>query len=344
MKKVLIIIVAVSCLILMFSCRNQVSDVSPVNEYGLPDTILVLNRLIEAKPADASLYALRSQLFLEHRMPEHALQDADKAIALNPADPANYIARADVLYARGRVHESIQSLKQARTAAPDNIASLMKLGEIHMLISDYKSSLLYLDSAARLDDTNPEPWLIGGFSMAYAGDTLNAIRYFNECLKRDKDNYKANLQLAIIYTHRLNPLALEYYQNALNIKPESAEVFYNLGKFHQDMGKYNDAIDAYLAVTRMRDDMGFRDNAFFNMGYIHIELQVWDEARDYFGHAIQANPQYYQAYYAKGYAHEMLGDLQNAKSYYDKAIDLKPDYEVAREAMSRVLGKIRGSM
>lgn len=345
MKKVLIVVfVAVTSLMLMLSCRNKSSEVEAINEQGLPDTIVVVNRLIEASPMDASLYVLRSQLFLEYRMPEHALQDADKAVALNPGDPANHIAMADVLHARGRVHESIQSLKKARAVAPDNVASLLKLGEIHMFISDYKSSLLYLDTAARLDDTNPEPWLIGGFSMGYAGDTLNSIRYFNECLKRDKDNYKANLQLAIIYTRRLNPLALEYYQNALNIKPESAEVYYNMGKFYQDIGRYNEAIDAYIAVTRMRNDMGFRDNAFFNLGYIHVELQVWDEARDYFGHAIHANPQYFQAYYAKGYAHEMLGDLQNAKSYYDKAIDMNPGYEAAREGLNRVLGKIRGSM
>lgn len=343
MKKSLLFFATVAIIIATASCRNK--DVQPsVNEQGLPDTIIALNRLIDAKPTDASLYAIRSQLYLEHRMPEHALQDAEKAIALNPRNPDNYIIKADILYSRGRVHESIQTLEQARAVSATDIKSLLKLGEIHLFISDYKNSLLYLDTAARLDDTSPEPWVIGGFSMLYAGDTLNAVRYFNESLKRDKDSYKANIQLAIIYTRRLDPLALEYYQNALNIRPQSAEVYYNMGKFHQDVGNFNEAIDAYIAVTRMRDDMGFRDNAFFNLGYIHVELKVWEEARDYFGQAIHANPSYYQAYYAKGYTHEMLGDLQNAKSYYDKAIDLNPDYEAAREALNRVLGKIRTPM
>jgi tetratricopeptide (TPR) repeat protein len=215
------------------------------------------------------------------------------------------------------------------------------LGEIFLYISDYKSSLLYLDTAAKLDDTRPEPWLIGGFSMLYAQDTINAIRYFNESIKRDKNNYKANLQLAVIYTLKLNPLALEYYQNALDINPESAEAYYNMGVFYHDIGKTNEAIDAYIRVTRLKDDMGFADNAFYNLGYIHIELQVWDMARDYFGSAIQSNPAYYQAYFFKGYAHERLGDPINAKAYYDKAVQMNPDYTDAKEAMQRVIGLLR---
>ncbi len=340
MNKIIAIIYAISGVLSIISCRNS-NQVTPIDEQGLPDTIITVTRMIEDNPTDASLFDLRAKLFLEYRMVERALVDADKAIALNPKKASFYITKADIYFARGKATESINWLKKARETDPNDYTSLLKLGEIFLFISDYKTSILYLDTAAKLDDTKSDPWLIGGFSMLHATDTLNAIRYFNECLKRDKNNLKANIQLAIIYTLKLNPLALEYYRNALEINPESADAYYNMGKYYQDIGKYNEAIDAYLAVTRLKNDMGFADNAFYNLGYIHIELKVYDVARDYFGHAINLNPAYYQAYYAKGYAHEMLGDLQNAKAYYDQAIELNPNYEAAREAMHRLLGKLR---
>lgn len=342
MKNFFTVIAVLIITVTLFSCRNK--EVTNVDETGLPDTIIKISRLIEEDPTDAALYNIRAKLFLDYSMPDKALSDVDKAIQLDPDMPDYLITKADIFFARGKATESIEWLKKARAVAPKDFLSLTKLGEIFLYIADYKSSLLYLDTAARLDDTRPEPWLIGGFSMLYATDTMNAIRYFNECLKRDKNNYKANLQLAVIYTLKLNPLALEYYQNALNINPESAEVYYNMGVYYQDMEKTNEAIDAYIRVTRLKDDMGFGDNAFYNLGYIHIELQVWDAARDYFGQAILANPAYYQAYFFKGYAHERLGDLLNAKSYYDKAIEMKPDYEDAKEAMQRVIGLLRTPM
>jgi tetratricopeptide (TPR) repeat protein len=340
-KRPLTVLAAVLLVVAVFSCRSNNSV--PVDEQGLPDTIIAMNRLIEAKPGDASLYAQRARLFLEHRMADRAMADADKAISLDPKTPGHYIIKADVFFSRGKVHESILWLEKARSVSDKDVNSLLKLGEVFFFIKDYKKSLLYLDTASKLDDTNAQAWLLGGFAMAEAGDTLNAIRYFTETLKRDKNSYRANIMLAVIYTHKLNPIALEYYQNALNIKPESGEVYYNMGKFFQDVGKYNEAIDAYLAVTRLKDDMGFRDNAFYGLGYIHIELQVYDAARDYFGAAIQANPAYFQAYYAKGFAHERLGDLYNAKAYYDKALELNPNYELAREALHNVIGLMRSN-
>ncbi len=334
MKRVLLSTALIIITAGLFSCRHQPAP--PTNEQGLPDTLVAVNRLIEARPGDASLYLLRSQLYLEQRMADRAFADAEKAIALDPKNPAGYISKADVFFYRGKLHESIQWLKRARSTSSTDSKSLLKLGEAFFFMKDYKTSLLYLDTATKIDDTNPQPWLLGGFAMAEAGDTTNAIRYFNECLKRDKDNYRANIILGVIYTHKFNPLALEYYQNALNINPESAEAYYNMGKYFQDVGKYNEAIDAYLAVTRLKNDQGFKDNAFFGLGYIHIELQVWDAARDYFGQAILANPSYFQAYYAKGFAHERLGDLYNAKAYYDKALEINPNYETAREALANV--------
>jgi tetratricopeptide (TPR) repeat protein len=342
-KLILLLLVLITMASVAPGCRHIMDSATP-GDSTLTDTIVKLNQLIEASPNKSSLYNLRAKQFIVANNQKAAMLDVEKAIAMDPKIPEYHVTKADVFFSIGKVNDAVNCLKHARSLSEEDIQSLLKLGEIYFFLKDYKASLKYLDTAARIDDTRPEPWLMSGFALAEAGDTSNAIRYFNETLKRDKNNYRANIYLAVIYTHKLNPLAVEYYQNALNIKPESAEAYYNLGKYYQDAGNYNEAIDAYLAVTKLKDDMGFRDNAYYGLGYIHIELKVWDTARDYFGLAIQENPGYFQAYYAKGYAHERLGDLMNAKAYYEKALEINPGYGTAREALVSVNRLINSPM
>jgi tetratricopeptide (TPR) repeat protein len=122
----------------------------------------------------------------------------------------------------------------------------------------------------------------------------------------------------------------------LELKPGSAEVYYNMGWYYQQINDFNKAIELYNHLLNMKDGGGLKSNAYYNLGYLHIQMKMWSEARDYFGKAIQINPNYVEAYYAKGFAHEMLGDIMNAKAYYEEALKLRPSYPNAYNALQRV--------
>ena len=62
------------------------------------------------------------------------------------------------------------------------------------------------------------------------------------------------------------------------------------------------------------------------MGHIHIQLQVYDVAKQYFLKAIEIDSIHYQSHYALAYSLEMLGDVVNATYHYRKTIEIRPEY------------------
>ena len=76
--------------------------------------------------------------------------------------------------------------------------------------------------------------------------------------------------------------------------------------------------------------------AYYNLGYIHIELQVYSKGVEYFTGAINSDERYYQAYYGRAYCYEILGDVQNAKKDYETVLNINMEYNPAKEGVGRV--------
>ncbi len=320
---------------LVMSCSSDKSKDHQLMK-DLPDTASAITKKIAEDPGNASLYYERAKLLIATNHNSLAMKDLNKAIELEPDMAVYYQEKADLLWIQGSVREALANLKTARLKNRKDPDILLKLAEVTFIIGDYKNSQRYLDTLRDNFDANSEGWVIRGFVFLQTEDTLSAIKSFEEATRINPDNYRAFLQLGVIYTHLKNPVCLEYYQTALELKPGSAEVYYNMGWYYQQTNDFNRAIELYNHLLTMKDGGGLKPNAYYNLGYLHIQMKMWSEARDYFGKAIQLNPKYVEAYYAKGFAHEMLGDIMNAKAYYEEALKLRPSYPNAYNALQRI--------
>jgi tetratricopeptide (TPR) repeat protein len=56
----------------------------------------------------------------------------------------------------------------------------------------------------------------------------------------------------------------------------------------------------------------------------------------YFTKATDCDPGYYQAYNNLGLAYETKGDIENAKKYYGKAIDANPEFQLAKDNLNNL--------
>lgn len=321
---------------LAIACSNNNSDVQNTDE-NLPESFTEINQKISEDPNNPDLYIKRSDLFIEIDSIDRALNDIQYAIELNETEASYYIKKADIIFIyRKKPVQAIDILKEGRALNNEDLEIVKKISELFMMLQQPKFAMAYLDTLYAMDETNAETFFMRGFVFIDLGDTAKAIQNFQRCLERKPEHLQANIKLGNLFDGLNNPIALDYYNNALNINPNSVEALYNIGKFYQDRKQYNEAIEAYTSATSAESNSPFKAAAYYGLGYIHIELKVWTEARNYFGMALQTNPNYVEAYYAKGYAHEMLGDVMNAKSYYEQALRLNPNYGAAQHALNRV--------
>ncbi|HRS53487.1 MAG TPA: tetratricopeptide repeat protein [Bacteroidales bacterium] len=181
-----------------------------------------------------------------------------------------------------------------------------------------------------------------GMTYKDMGDTNKAIKSLTEAVQIDQNNYEAYLYLGILYAGRKNPLAIEYYKNALNIKPAIPEALYNLGLFYQETGDYDKAIQTYTMITTQNINPDspqyiFLKHAYYNMGYINLQYtQLYMQAVKHFTSAINIDPYFVEAYYNRGYSYELMGDVIKARKDYEKALKIRVNYDMALQGLNRL--------
>ena len=67
--------------------------------------------------------------------------------------------------------------------------------------------------------------------------------------------------------------------------------------------------------------MLFNANTHYNIGFIHMELDLFDIAVNNFADAIYSNTAFYEAYYAEGFVLKHFGNIAQAEVDYKRAIN-----------------------
>lgn len=74
-------------------------------------------------------------------------------------------------------------------------------------------------------------------------------------------------------------------------------------------------------------------DAYYGLGGIYNQKEMYPQASEAFLTAIQLDPTYVDAYYSLGYSYEMMGNKEAAKKYYEeyRAMKKKLDGFVEKE-------------
>jgi len=137
---------------------------------------------------------------------------------------------------------------------------------------------------------------------------------------------------------------LRCYGEAIRLKPDYAEAFYNRGIALQDKGDLDGAIEEYGETIRLKPDYA---EAFNNRGNARSDKDDLEDAIEDYSEAIRLKPDYAVAFYNRGNARRTKRDLEGAIQDYSEAIRLKPDYAAAfnnRGVALRAKGDLEGAL
>ncbi|MCK9611892.1 MAG: tetratricopeptide repeat protein [Bacteroidales bacterium] len=329
------IIPVVVVLFFAAACGNNNSEKGKEQKSdSLPDTLAMLSKKIAESSENAALYEQRALYYLNHGDIEKALNDAGKATILDPKNSSYLRTLSDVFFAGGKITKCQEMLEKACEINPSDDEALLKLAELHFYKEEYKIAFEYTEKALKIDKLNAKADFIRGMMYKDMGDTAKAVRCFQIAVEKDQDYYHAYMQLGIIYSTKNNPLAADYFNNALNLNPKSIEALYALAMFYQNTGEYNKAIEKYSTILQINPKYKF---AHYNLGYIHlVYLQVYNQAIKHFTDAISCDPNYAEAYYNRGYCYELLGNIQAARIDYQQSLKIKVNYQKAIDGMNRL--------
>ena len=291
-----------------------------------------VNELLMKEPNSAELYNQRAKIYLKLAQFDEAVYDSQRAIKLDSTKENFYLTLVDTYFGRNNTRKAKDLLEIIEKKFPDNREALLKLGELYFLVKQYQKAIDYVNKSLKIDENQAKAYYLKGSIYRESGDTAKAISSLVTAVEQDNKYEDAFYDLGIIYAARKNPLAFEYYNNALRANPSNQTTLYAHAKLQQDLGKIDEALKEYEQI-QLIGTIG--ENCAYNMGAIYLELKKdTKKALENFTKAIELNPNYTEAYFARGLAYYKLKDRENAKSDLNKCLQLQPNHEEAIDLLN----------
>lgn len=316
-------------LILIVSCSERPKDEKPIVKPN--DAMTSLNERIAQNPGNAELLYERADYFFQKNNTTQALTDINQAITIDSTQDKYHLLYANLNFKGLQIQNAIDAFKKAIELNPSNGEAHLKLAELYLYIKAYPICLSEANEALKIDKNNAKGYFIKGFAYKEMGDTLKALSSFQTAVEVKSDYYDAHIQLGNILAVNRDPLALQYYNNALRIRPNSTEALYNRGLFLQNVNELEGATTDYNNIIEL--DPAYSE-AHYNLGFIDLAFnEDYQSAIKHFTSAINVNNEYVEAYYNRGLCYEYIGDKQNAVKDYNAALNVVPTYKLAKERL-----------
>lgn len=292
---------------------------------------------IIASPNNGDLFAERARLQERRDSAQLAVNDWQRAITLDPGNPDHHIALADLYYRMLRLDEVEEHLKEAARLAPEDSEPRSKLAEVKLLQREYQEAMDLVNEALRLDVNHAKGYFLKGWIYKETGDTLTAISSYRTATEQDPMYFDPFLHLGVLHAERHDPLAMQYYNSALQLRPNSVEALYGLGMYAQEHGMDSLALACYDRIKQVEPANPL---PWYNTGFILLEhAKDPPAAREQFAQAIRLLPTYSEAYYNRGLAYEREGVLDSALADYQRARALDPGADLPALGLGRLQAK-----
>lgn len=296
-----------------------------------------LTAAIEKEPDNAALYAERGLIFYNSERYAEAVEDYDKALQLDSSVLDYYHGLADSYLDNAQSRPALKTLEVALQKFPKDENTQLKLGEFQTILQQYEEAKRTYRSLLEDNPYLAEGWFMRGLLMRETGDTMQAMQSFQKTVETNPDHLDGYVELGRLAADMNQPVALNFYANALEVDSTYYPALFNLAQYHHQRGNFEPAKEYYDKLTLFHTQ---NPDVQYNYGLLLMEEKSYSEAKERFDIAIQLDPPFAHAYYFRGMAHERMNELQKAKSDYEAAVRFKEDYEIAKQALQKLEDKL----
>jgi len=163
-----------------------------------------VRRRFDAVPDDPAAFALLAEIAAEVGAYDQAERLIRQAIVLAPAFLESRLALARILFARGRVEESLDAAEEVRAADPGHVAAILFLGATRGQIGAYDEAIATYEDflAGHADEAGV--WVAYGHVLKTVGRTKDGIAAYRRALDLAPASGEAWWSLANLKTGTLD--------------------------------------------------------------------------------------------------------------------------------------------
>ena len=188
-------------------------------------------------------------------------------------------------------------------------------------------------------ETQPDQQTIDGVLNLFKSGKLDKakIKIENYIKKFPKSFVLFNILGAVCAAQDELEVAINHHKKSVEINPDYAEGYNNLGIAFQKLGLFEEAVKNYKKTLKLKPDFSLTYN---NLGVVLKSLNKLDEALLTSKKAIELDPKFADAHNNIGAILQDLGNYEEAYKFYKKAIKLKSSYSEAYYNLGILLKKL----
>lgn len=232
---------------------------------------------------------------------------------------------------KGYYDESLRAYERA-AAGGSEAAALEGMLELHLI---RKEAQLATDAGEKLVAQFPvTPKILNhlGAALQMMGKHDEAEARYREALALADGYAFAHNNLGTVRWHKGDPRgSVNCFRRALQSEESPLEARLNLALVLFKQKHFDLALEAYRQVIRVKADHPVGWNG---VGLILVELQKFEEARNAFARAIQADTSFAEAHYNMSFTLSRLGDFNGALRETKQALALDPIYSAQKLALA----------
>lgn len=268
-------------------------------------------QLILIQPNHAEAYYNLGTLFEQQENLQKAKEYYQQALVLNPNLSVAYFNLAVVLQKQGELEQAISIYQQAIQLKPDYAEAYYGLAVVFSRQNNVEEAIKNFQQA-----------------IFYKQDYKDVF-YQLGCLykqqnKRDKaaENYRKALQIQpdyLIYNDLASVVSDEesigYYRQALALKPDNADIHYNLGVAAHVLGKWNIVLESYQQAISLQPSHNLARGALFHAQLSCCDWSSYKENSLKIVAAVQSGERGYKPFSFLAMSSSAAAQLACAKSY-----------------------------
>jgi tetratricopeptide (TPR) repeat protein len=177
-----------------------------------------------------------------------------------------------------------------------------------------------------------------GNALLHQGRVDEAVEHFQKALALQPESaaFHGGLGAAYYKIGRVDE-AINQCQKALQIDPDYAEAQFDLGCNLFQKGRVDEAIIHFQKALEIEPDFAEAHN---NLGNSLLQIRRVNEAITHFQKALAIKPDYAEAHNDLGYTLFRIGRVNEAITHFQRAVAIKPDYAEAHNNLGNCLFQI----
>jgi tetratricopeptide (TPR) repeat protein len=319
------------------SANAEICAADDASAFSPEQRIAACTALIEAakdKPQDlAAALVNRGAAYWYVNKMKAALDDLDRAIALDPKNARAFRERSNANRTSGRLDRALSDANTAVRLDPNDPKAFDFRGNVFNNNRQYDRAIEDYNEALRLDPKYAQAFMDRGVANYFKQDYQAAIKDYDESIKLNPKHARAYTNRGAAYKKLgMDEKALADESEAIKLDPTVPEYFDNRGLSYQKNGDYDRAIADYNEAIRIAPKANF----LTNRGDSYQFKGELDRAIADYDRALKLNPGFYLAYNNRGAAFRKKGDLDRAIENYEQALRVNPRFDSAAENLAYV--------